>query len=172
MGMRHAGVRDTAFSVTDAMSVAMRAETRARSDFKPRDDFPPALVRDPNPANLKPAKAPQLRKLIEPAFKGLFAPRKQKKPGGEIQYEGVLEATLIKVSISFSNRGPQLMYHVRIPDETRTVFAFRVAYDTLFASSPGWDYLTEENAEASVGLLCELIVDVVRLRDDLMAIMR
>ena len=172
MGMRHAGLRDTGVSLKDPMSVAMRAQTRARLDFTPRDDFPLALVPDPDPAHLKPAKAPQLRKLIDTAFKGLFAPTKQKRPGGELWYEGVLEATPIRVSIGFTNRGPQLLYHVRIPDETRTVLAIRIAYDTIFAGSPGWDYLTEENAETSIALLCEFVVDVVRLRNDLMPIMQ
>ena len=53
----------------------------------------------------------------------------------------------------FPNRGPQLMHHVRIPDETKTIFAHYVAYDTMIAVSPGWDYITEENAEASIALL-------------------
>jgi hypothetical protein len=43
--------------------------------------MPAALV--PDPAHLKPAKAPQLRKLIDVAFKRLFAKSNAKLAGGD-----------------------------------------------------------------------------------------
>src|SRR5260221_6401469 len=99
----------------------MMARTRATLDFIPRDDLPAALVPDPEPSHLKPAKAPLLRKLINGAFPKLFATGKQKRPGGETEYIGALEGTNIKGTIDFSSRGPQLRYGVKIPDETKTI---------------------------------------------------
>src|SRR5579871_6039895 len=62
MGLRYAGLRMMKVSLTDPMSIKMMAQTRATLDFVPRDDLPPALVPDPDPMHLKPAKAPLLRK--------------------------------------------------------------------------------------------------------------
>ena len=72
-----------------------------------------------DPAHLKPAKAPLLRKLIDEAFRKLFATGKQKRVGGETEYIGLLQGTNIKVVTDFSARGLQLRYGVSIPDETK-----------------------------------------------------
>src|SRR4029077_14883481 len=73
MGLRYVGLRMMKAMLSDRMSMEMMAQTRATLDFIPRDDLPPALVPDPDPAHLKPAKAPLLRKLIDAAFPKLFA---------------------------------------------------------------------------------------------------
>jgi hypothetical protein len=54
---------------------------------------------------------------------------------------------------------------VTISDPTRRILVFRLAYENLGAAGQGWDYLTEENDEASIGLLGELASEVVRLRN-------
>src|SRR5271165_6567134 len=97
MGLRYLGLRMMKSMLGDPTSREMMARTRATLDFTPRDDLPVALV--PDPAHLKPANAPQLRKLINEAFPKLFATEKQKRPGGETEYGGVLEGTNIKVTI-------------------------------------------------------------------------
>ncbi len=165
MGLRYVGLRMMKSMFADRMSMQMMARTRATLDFVPRDDLPAALVPDPDPAHLKPAKAPLLRKLINEAFPKLFATGKQKRPGGETEYIGALEGTNIKVSIHFIARGLQLRYGVKIPDETRTIFVWGLAHEDLWAAGPGWDYLTEENAEPSIRLLCENIAQIVSLRN-------
>ena len=156
--------------LNDRMSVEMMAQTRATLDFIPRDDMPAVLVPDPDFTHLKPAKAPLLRKLIDKAFKEMFAEGKQKLPGGETGYTGVFENTNITVWIDFAARGLQLRYGVSIPDETKTVFVSRLAYEDLWGGGLGWDYLTEENAEASIDLMCELVARVVRLRNAILAL--
>jgi hypothetical protein len=148
------------------------AQTRARLDFVPRDDLPPNLVPDPDLRNLKPAKAPQLRKLIDTAFKSSFAASKERRLGGEIVHTGVCEETPLAIGIIFSNRGPQLIYHVKIPDDSRTVFLIRFVYEGLWSAGSGWDYLTEQNAEAAITLLGELILESLRLRNKLFALLR
>jgi hypothetical protein len=40
-------------------------------------------------------------------------------------------------------------------------------YEQLWGATTGWDYLTEENAEASIRLLAENILELVRLRNRL-----
>jgi hypothetical protein len=67
--------------------------------------------------------------------------------------------------------GLQLRYGVSIPDETKKVFVARLAYEDLWAGGVGWDYLTEENAEASIRLLCEFVVQAVQLRNSVIALM-
>jgi hypothetical protein len=165
MGLRYAGLRMLKSMLGDPVSREMMARTRATLDFIPRDDLPAALVPDPDPAHLKPAKAPLLRKLIDEAFPKLFATGKQKRLGGETEYIGAFQGTSIKVIIDFSARGPQLRYGVKIPDETKTVFVWGLQYESLWAAAPGWDYLTEENAEPSIRLLCENIAQIVLLRN-------
>ncbi len=171
MGLRYLDLRMLKAVLGDPTSVQMMAQTRATLDFTPRDDPPTALVSSLDPAQLKPSKAPQLRKLIEAAFKELFATAKKKLPGGETGYTGVLQGTNITVRIDFAARGLQLRYSVSIPDGSKRVFVSRRAYEDLWAAGQGWDYLTEENAEPSIRLLCELLVQMVELRNSVAALM-
>jgi hypothetical protein len=167
MGMRHEGLRMTKAILNDPMSVAMRAQTRAKLDFTPRDDLPAALVPDPDFARIIPAKAPLLRPMINKAFKEMFATEKKKLPGGETVYSGLFENTLIDVGIDFGSRMHQLRYGVGIPDDSKTIFTSRLdyTYEGLWAGGTGWDYLTEENAERSIALLCDFVARLVRLRN-------
>ena len=170
MGLRYAGLRMMKAILSDRRSVELMAQTRVGLDFTPRDDMPPELVPDPDPAHIKPAKAPQLRKLIDAAFRDLFAPTKEKGLGGETIYAGALEGTMLKVSIDFAARGVQLVHGVSIPDETRTVMVVGRTYEQLWGETTDWDYLTEENGEASIQLLAENILELVRLRNQLKAL--
>ena len=100
----------------------------------------------------------------------LFAPTKEKGLGGETIYAGALEGTMLKVRIDFVARGVQLVHGVSIPDEARTVMVAGRTYEQLWGETTGWDYLTEENAEASIQLLAENILELVRLRNQLKAL--
>ncbi|MBV9634071.1 MAG: hypothetical protein JOZ40_05525 [Methylobacteriaceae bacterium] len=170
MGLRYAGLRMMKAMLSDPQSAAMMKQTRATLDFTPRDDMPPELVSDPDPAHLKPAKAPQLRKLIDVALKDLFTPFKEKGRGGETLYTGALEGATVKVMINFASRDVQLVHLVSIPDEARSVMVVGRTYEQLWGAGTGWDYLTEENAEASIRLLAENIRELVRLRNRLKAL--
>ncbi len=172
MGLRYQSLRMTKWVLNDPMSVQMMAETRAKLDFVPRDDVPLELAPDPDRANIQPAKAPMLRTLINKALGDLFPHQKRKLPGGETIYEGDYQGSGIKVAIDFAARDIQLRYGVSIADDTRTVFAFRMTYENLWAADPSWDYLTEENAERSIGLLCGHIGRIVQLRNAVFARLR
>ena len=165
MGLRYEGLRMRKAMLGDAQSVEMMAKTRATLNFIPRDDMPPALVPDPDMAHLKPAKAPQMRKLIDAGFKALFAPQKRKLPGGSTGYTGLLQGTEITVWIDYAGMGMQLVYGVSIPDATKRVMVARLPYEGLWGAGHGWDYLTEENAEACIALLCELVEGLTTLRN-------
>jgi hypothetical protein len=163
MGLRYLDLRMRKAILGDKMSLEMMARTRSTLDFEPRDDTPVALV--PDPDNIHPAKAPQLRQLISKAFRDLFATTIEKTPGGETAYKGTLDGTPLTVWVDFAARGLQLRYGVTIPDESRHIFCFRKAYEHLWPSGQGWDYVTEEKAEASIQLLCENITLLVRIRN-------
>jgi hypothetical protein len=45
------------------------------------------------------------------------------------------------------------------------MFVWGLAYENLWAAGRGWDYLTEENTERSIRLLCEHIGQIVLLRN-------
>jgi len=165
MGLRYLDLRMRKAMLADPTSRRMMAQTRATLNFTPRDDLPPTLVTDPDAAHLKPAKATLLRKPIDEALRKLFATRKEKRPGGETEYSGVLQETRVKVTIDFAAMGLQLRYGVTIPDETKRVFVWQRGYEDLWSAGRGWDYLTEENAEASVHLLCDYVGQIVSLRN-------
>jgi len=172
MGLRYVGLRMMKAMLSDRMSMEMMVQTRATLNFIPRDDLPPALVPDPEPTRLKPAKAPLLRKLINEAFPRLFATGQQKCEGGETEYVGLLQGTNIKVVTDLAAMGLQLRYGVSIPDETKTTFIWRCTYEGLWAAGLGWDYLTEENAERSINLLCEHITQIVALRNRVISLLQ
>lgn len=169
-GLRYWDVRTIRYAVTDPEAIARWTETRSRRAFVPRDDPPPELVPDPDLTHLEPAKAPQLRSLLDPAFKAAFGARKEKDAGRTL-YSGVAADTPLTVAITYTNRGLQLIYDVKIPDETNKVLVKRASYGLLFSGDPGWDYLTEENAEPSIALLCDCVAEIARLRNALMAVM-
>lgn len=163
-GLRYVGLRMAKAMLNDPESRQTMARARAALPFTPRDDLPPALVPDSDFSRIQPAKAPLLRKLIDPAFKRMFATEKTKKPGGEIVHSGVFEGTPINVGIDYSARMYQIRYNLHIPDETKTIYTRNLSYEVLFGAGQGWDVLTEENAERSVALLCDLVARLVRLR--------
>ena len=80
------------------------AQTRASLDFTPRDDLPVALVGAAGIRDVVPAKAPLLRKLLNPMLRDRLDARPAKRPGGELLYDGAIGNIPLRVSIIFSNR--------------------------------------------------------------------
>jgi|SRR5436190_5623976 len=166
MGLRYQSIRMAKAVLKDAQSVAMMQQTRAGLGYVPRDDAPVPLVNDSDVTRLHPAKAPQLKKLVKPLLQGLLNAKEEKMPGGTIKYDGALEGTPLHVRVDYAARDVQMIYAMSIPDPQRKVVVIGTAYEYFFGMGGGWDYITEENAEASVGLLPELIRRVVTLRND------
>ena len=168
MGLRYQSLRMAKSVLNDAQSVAMMEQTRSTLGlgYVPRDDAPVPLVNDADITKLRPAKAPQLKKLVKPLLQGLLGAKEEQKPGGTTKYEGALDGTLVKVRVDYAARDVQMIYAVSIPDSAGKVMVIGTGYEHLFGLGGGWDYLTEENAEASSRLLPELLRRLVTLRNE------
>jgi len=165
MGLRYQSIRMAKAVLNDAQSVAMMQQMRSTLSFVPRDDAPVPLVNDPDLTKLHPAKAPQLKKLVKPLLQGLLGAREEKMPGGTMKYDGALDGTPVKVRVDYAARDVQMIYAVSIPDPERKVVVVGTGYEHFFGMSGGWNYITEENAEASIGLVPELLRRLVTLRN-------
>jgi hypothetical protein len=164
MGLRYQSLRDIANMVSDPKAIAMMAQTRATLAFTPRDDLPPELVADPDLTHVKPAKAPQLRKLLGPTFKRAFAAVKEKRLGGVERYIGVREEAPVSIDITYTNRGPQFLYAIRIIDETGVAPLMGFNFEHLWGAGGGWDLITEDKAEEEIAFLGDLVREAARLR--------
>src|SRR5262247_1603413 len=89
--------------------------------------------------------------------------KEEKMPGGTMKYDGALDGASVKVRVDYAARNAQMIYSVSIPE--RKVTLIGSGYEHFFGIDGGWDYITEENAERSVGLLPELLRRVVALRN-------
>ena len=166
MGLRYQSIRMAKAMLSDAESVAMMRQTRSTLGYVPRDDAPVPLVNDADVTRLHPAKAPQLKKLVKPLLQSLLGAKEEKMPGGTMKYDGALDGTSVKVRVDYAARDVQMIYSVSIPDPERKVVVIGSGYEHFFGMGGGWDYITEENAQASVGLLPELLRRVVALRNE------
>jgi hypothetical protein len=124
------------------------------------------LVNDADVSKLHPAKAPQLKKLVKPLLQVLLGAKEEKMLGGAVKYDGTLDRTPVKVRVDYAARDVQLIYAVSIPDPERKVVVVGTGYEHLFGMGGGWNYLTDENAEASIGLLPELLRRLVTLQSE------
>ncbi|HEX6898046.1 MAG TPA: hypothetical protein VF146_22360 [Bryobacteraceae bacterium] len=167
MGLRYQSIRMAKAMLNDAQSLAMMQQTRSTLSYMPRDDAPVPLVNDPDIKKLHPAKAPQLKKLVKPLFQALLGAKEEKLPGGTMKYDGALDGTSVKVRVDYSGRDVQMIYSVSIPDPERKVVVIGRTYEHFFGmGGTGWDYITEENADVSIGLLPELVRRLVVLRNE------
>jgi hypothetical protein len=166
MGLRYQSLRMAKAVLNDAQSVAMMQQTRSTLGYVPRDDAPVPLVNDADVNKLHPAKAPQLKKLVKPLLQGLLGATEEKMPGGTMKYDGALDGTSVKVGVDYGARDVQMIYAVSIPDPELKVVVIGTGYEHVFGIGGGWDYITEENAEASIGLLPELLRRLVALRNE------
>jgi hypothetical protein len=162
-GFRYGDLRMTRMMLNDRESVARIAETRSKLDFQPRDDLPERFVGTTPIRDIRPAKAPLLRKLLNPMLTRRLSTTAQKRPGGELVYEGAIGPVPLRVSIIFSNMYGQMHYAVTWSMRERTLLAQRLTYEALWGANTGWDYLTEENAAASIEVLDELLVRLAQL---------
>lgn len=171
LGLRYVEPRMRKALLTDPAGRATLAEARAGINFKPRDDAPAELTpkdgTDPSPA-----KAPLLRNLIDSALRNSFASGKQKLPGGETEYFGTLNGSEIRVNVDFGAMGMQLRYGMSIDDETNRTFVRRMCYEELWGIAPGWNYVTEQNAEVSAALLCDCVAQILSLRNAVLNVLR
>lgn len=65
--------------------------------------FPRSLQAETDLGRVETAKAPLLRKLLKASLTPLLGAKGEKKPGGEIVYEGGIGRVPLRVTISISN---------------------------------------------------------------------
>jgi len=120
--------------------------------------------------DLKPIKIPTLRRMVQRAFATRFAARSQDLGGEFWLYQGRLGETALGVEIRYSGRmtRPQLQYSVRVEHPTAGRRLPGITFEGVLGVGSGWwDYLTVENAERSVALLCDLVEYAARLPERL-----
>jgi hypothetical protein len=169
-GLRYEGLRMHRAIMRDPESLRHLARTRATLDFTPRDDLPAELVGSTAIRDIVPAKAPLLRKLLNQMVRARLGARPEKRPGGELVYDGALGAVPLRVSIIFSNLYAQMLYGVTWSARERNLRGTRLSYEALWGMNTGWDYLTEENAAQSIDLLDRLLVRFVGLLEQITAL--
>jgi hypothetical protein len=162
-GLRYLDLRMHRAAMNDPESVQQLARTRATLDFVPRDDLPEALVGQTEIRDIVTAKAPLLRKLLNPMLRDRLGARPSKRPGGELIYGGTVGSVPLRVAIIFSNMYGQMHYAVSWSMRERNLVVFRLSYENLFGANTGWDYLTEDNAPRSIDLLDRLLQSLARL---------
>src|SRR6266851_982519 len=122
----------------------------------------PDLLPDKN--NIRPAKSPLLRKLVDATLRPLL-PEQGKQAGGNLLYSGPLGSGVASVWVDFGSIMGQICYGVSVTNTPHTIRMRRLSFEGLWFQHGGWNYLTEENAEQSIALLPELIEYLVRLAD-------
>ncbi len=166
-GMRYQSLRMARAMLGDAQSMQMVAQTRASLSFAPRDEPPSWLTDDPDIRRNEPAKAPLLRKLLQPALTSLLSATKSKLPGGETRYSGTLDGSPIAVTIDFAARDVQLHWSVGLSPATPGSFVARI---DDFWGNGRWDYITAPRAPQAVELLCDRVRYFRRLKARLEAL--
>ena len=169
-GLRYVDLRMARAMLNDPESRAQMARTRSTLDFEPRDDLPESLVGSTDIRDIQTVKAPQLRKLLNPMLKERLGAKPQKRPGGELVYEGKIGDIALRVSIIFSNLYAQMTYAITWSVRERHLLAQRLSYETLWGSHTGWDCLTEENAARSIDLLDHLLLRLAQLFEQILAL--
>jgi hypothetical protein len=129
---------------------------------------PENLLRDLG--DLIPAKVPTLRRLVKKTFTQLFAANAKDIGSETWLYEGKLGRSSLKMLIRYSGRmgRPQLTYQVQVQSTDMALTAPNLCFESVLGVGfGGWDYLTQDNAERSVGLLGELVEYMAKLPERL-----
>ena len=113
------------------------------------------------------AKAPALRKLVRALVESRFRGRATKGGGGDWMYEGDVNGGRLLLSIDWGGKYAQLRYGFSVEARTGTIRLARGFEAALGAGHGDWDFLTEENAAASIALLGDLIEHVAQWPDRL-----
>jgi hypothetical protein len=163
-GLRYSGMNLLAGFAKEAGQAGLGTWFQTRGITGLALQLPQTLVRDV--ADLVPVKIPTLRRLVKVALAQLFAPSVRDIGSEMWRYEEMLAGSSLKVLIRYSGRmgRPQLDYSVEVRGEGRVLSGPSLCFESILgAGFGGWNYLTQENAERSVGLFCELIEYVARL---------
>ena len=113
---------------------------------------------------IRPTKATEIRKVVKEVVGRRFAARAEKGGGADWRYHGTCEGVPFILWIDCGGRSDQLRYAVSVTDEAAGIPLMRVSYENLLGFGlGGWDFVTQDNLQESVELLCELVRRVVAI---------
>ena len=119
--------------------------------FQPRPD----LLADLD--QLKAAKAPLVRKLVNAALTKSLGLRKEKLPGGVSKCTGRCGDYEVTVRVDFGGMLSQLGYTVTLKSAGGQLLVPQLSYERLWGTGGRWDYLTEENAPRCITFFAEQV---------------
>jgi hypothetical protein len=117
--------------------------------FEPRPDLLPA------PGDMKAAKAPLVRKLVNAAITESLGLKKEKMPGGPMKYTGRYGDSELTVHVDFGGMMSQLGYMLTVKSAAGKPLVVQFCYECLWGTGGRWDYMTEENAPRSCAFFAE-----------------
>lgn len=128
---------------------------------------PPEVIR--RAEAITPVTAANIRRALKPLLAERFGAAPRKEPGGEWYYVGGRSAGReFTLWTDFGGRSDQLRYEIRYEDERTGIHARRLTYEGLLGFGFGhWDFVTADNLEASLTLLCEFVEEMVGLPERL-----
>jgi len=116
---------------------------------------------------IQPTNARDIRKAVKQSFQERYGARPENLGGGDWRYAGVHRGRSFVVSIDYGG-WDQLRYEVEYEDVPTNLRAKRLSYERLVGAGLGhWDFLTADNLQESVTLLCTLLEALVELPDKL-----
>jgi hypothetical protein len=154
------------FEYTDARSLRLLATVSKSPELwenipKPPEEFLRYAT------SIGPVKAAEIRKQIKRAFVQRFDAQVSNSGGGVWLYKGSFEKSDVEVEINFGGRD-QLRYAVTVHSPARPIQLKRLRYELLLGAGLGfWDFLTEENLNQSIELLCEFVSYLTNLSERL-----
>ncbi|HEV3386968.1 MAG TPA: hypothetical protein VG097_19275 [Gemmata sp.] len=163
-GVRYTGVNMLAGLANNVGSKGLEGFFRQQGVVGLSLQFPENLVR--NHEDLIPVEITVLRQLVQRKFTSFFQPEIKEVEDDIWWYTGTLANSTLRVQIRYSAKMgvPQLKYQIEMQGNGLMIAAPDVCFESILGVGFGrWDYLTQENAERSVDLLCELVDYVARL---------
>jgi hypothetical protein len=138
------------------------SERMSALHFQPRPDLLP------DPDQMKAAKAPLVRKLVNTALTQSLGLRNEKRPGEGGRFLGRCGGCAVAVHVDFGGMLSQLGYRVTLKSPEGRLLAWQLSYERLWGTDGRWDYLTEENATRCVTFFAEQVAYLADLTQRLM----
>jgi hypothetical protein len=125
-------------------------------------DIPDEVIR--RAGAIRPTTAGEIRKVVKRAFAERFDARCENFGAGTWKYFGRHGGRDFMVAIDYGGRIDQLRYEVEYDHAGTGLHPRRLCYEGLLEVGLGdWDYLTADNLEDSIALLCELVRELVEI---------
>lgn len=143
------------------------ADVRSSRPSPELADTPPEVLR--RAETITPVKVTDIRKALKPRLAERFGAKAQKESGGVWHYVGGRSAGReFRLWTDFGGMSDQLRYEISYDEERTGIHARRLTYEGLLGFGFGhWDFVTAENLEESLALLCEFIEELVALPERL-----